>query len=143
MTIMHDRLVLENKDGLTATSGGSNQASLVSRMSPYSTYATLLIAGPLLTPLLHHLEDLSRRREETQFQAKQPKGLVWSFSRTDRDWEAGTAVEGGAVGRGTGPHGVLRIAAKETEACRDWLRERLESGGIKDLVGEGLWERCI
>lgn len=112
-------------------------------MSPYSTYATVLIAGPLLAPLLAHLEHgLSRRREETQFQCKQPKDLIWSFSRTGRPSQVG-GEEATGDGDATG-HGILRVAAKDTESCRGWLKQQLELGGVKELVGgDAVWERCM
>jgi len=38
---------------------------------------------------------------------------------------------------------VVRIAAKSVEEARDWLRGVLLAGGIKELVGEGVWPRII
>lgn len=115
--------------------------NLQSRMRPYQIYATLLIYGPLLAPLLHHLSTRANSPTETQFQASRPAPLVWSFSKIART-QAGSGQ--GAVARtGECEGGILRVAGMETEVVKEWIGEVLASGGVSELVGDALWARVF
>ncbi|WRT67772.1 uncharacterized protein IL334_004745 [Kwoniella shivajii] len=115
-----DRLAMREKMIL------DNSSSDVSKqLSPYNIYATLIFSGPHLTKLMKVLKQWSDKSR--QFQLKLPPGLVWSFSEIDS--------ESGA--------GIVRVAGRETEDVRIWLRGCLEAGGVKDLTGDGIWPRCI
>ncbi|KAG8927544.1 hypothetical protein FRC02_008072 [Tulasnella sp. 418] len=81
---------------------------LKDRLAPYSCYATLFLFGPAVSETLSKL----RRQYDTiiQFQRTDPPPLIWSLS----------SIESG---------GVVRIAAKETESIKLWLKE-----GLTDLI---------
>lgn len=111
--IMRDRMLLDNTTNAVAP-----------RMKPFNIYATILIYGPHLASLLTFLEELCTRTR--QFQARRPPDPVWAFS----------PVEDAAGG-------VVRVAGVEVENVRRWVREMMEAGGMRDLVGAGLWPRLI
>jgi urease accessory protein len=114
--IMRERMVLDN----------SNRAipDISRHLAPYNVYATVLIAGPKFATLIEHLKIVAD--EVQQFQLHRPQVLTWAFSVIDE-----------------GRAGVLRLAAVEVEDVRIWLREHMDKGGVKDLVGEGLWPRVV
>ncbi|GHJ83914.1 hypothetical protein NliqN6_0316 [Naganishia liquefaciens] len=112
--------------------------SLRARMRPYQIYATLLIHGPLLAPLLAHLSARTDDPAETQFQTARPAGLVWSFSSVERTAEVALGVGGKAA-----PGGVVRVAGMETEAVKQWIEGVLVKGQVRDLVGDALWSRIF
>lgn len=113
-------------------------AGLQARMRPYQIYATLLIHGPLLAPLISHLAARTADSAETQFQASRPADLVWSFSSLERTAEVARA--GGEV---VGPGGIVRVAGMETEAVKRWIEGVLVKGEVRDLVGDALWSRIF
>jgi len=120
--VMRERTLLDNAQMTTSSREGLS--SVAARLAPYNVYATIFILGPQLRSLLSHLYELTDK--ERQFQVSRPANLIWSYSPTEE-------------GRG----GVLRIAGKDVEDVRIWLRLILEKGGIKDIVGDGLWPRVI
>ncbi len=119
--VMRERLLLENPDPSSFT---SKLTPVAKRLAPYNVYSTILILGPTFGPLLTYLLQITDKT--SQFQIPKPPDVVWSFSPL----EAGTG-------------GVLRVAGGEVEDVRKWLRGVMERGGIKDIVGEGLWPRMI
>ncbi|WVQ82966.1 hypothetical protein IAT38_005102 [Cryptococcus sp. DSM 104549] len=123
--VMRERMVLDNSIFPSQPSNPTALSPIARQLSPYNIYATLLLLGPHLTPLLTYLKSLADRTR--QFQMKEPMGLVWSFSEVDEQL-------GGAV---------VRIAAREVEDARKWLRGVMTAAGVGGLVGEGLWPRCI
>ena len=84
---------------------------------------TIIIVGPHLAGLIRCLEEMCDQTR--QYQASRPNDLLWSFS---------IVCEGG---------GVLRVAGKEIEEVRKWLRGTFLTGGVAELVGDGLWPRII
>jgi urease accessory protein len=121
-TIMRERMILDN----STPSGIHNNglSSTARHLAPYNVYATVLIIGPHFTPLLQHLHKLVDG--VSQFQLQRPQALTWAFS----------PVEGGKGG-------VLRLAGVEVEDVKIWLRKVLGEGGVRELVGDGLWPRVI
>ncbi|KAI9632025.1 UreD urease accessory protein-domain-containing protein [Dioszegia hungarica] len=117
--VMRERMVLDN-DTETTSVGLSRTAK---HLSPYHVYATVLILGPHTASLRTHLQRLSLAT--SQMQVSRPSELLWAYSPTD---EQG---------------GVLRMAGKEVEEIKGWLREAMAGGGMKELVGDGLWPRVI
>ncbi|CAD6568515.1 MAG: hypothetical protein TREMPRED_004601 [Tremellales sp. Tagirdzhanova-0007] len=111
--IMRDRLLLD-----------ATISPVAPRMRPFNVYATILIFGPTFASLLKHLKELGDRT--SQFQAHRPPEMVWAFSPVE-------AEQGG----------VVRVAGVEVEDVRKWIRKTLQSGGIENLVGQGLWPRLI
>lgn len=114
--IMRERMVLDN---LART-----VPDLSRHLAPYNVYATVLIAGPKFASLVKHLKGAAE--EVQQFQLHRPQSLTWAFSLVDE-----------------GRAGVLRLAAVEVEDVRVWLREHLDKGGVREMLGDGLWPRVV
>jgi len=112
--------------GITDARTNASMSGIARKLAPYHVYATVLMYGPHVAKLLDHLREVSDK--SSQFQLHRPPSLAWSFSDL--------------CGEG-GKGGVMRIAAKSVEEARDWLRAVLLAGGIKELVGEGVWPRII
>ncbi|EIW73703.1 hypothetical protein TREMEDRAFT_67508 [Tremella mesenterica DSM 1558] len=121
--VMRERMVLNNPPESLKSFQGDGMSDVARRLAPYNVYATILILGPHFESLLTHLAKLVHATR--QFQAQKPEKVLWSFN----------LVESGA--------GVLRVAGEEVEDVRGWLRTVLGDGGVKELVGDGLWGRII
>ncbi|WVQ73217.1 hypothetical protein IAR50_002783 [Cryptococcus sp. DSM 104548] len=119
--VMRERMVLENPPATNS----QELSHIAHQLAPYNIYATLLIIGPHFASLGKYIKSYGDRMR--QFQLATPPGLVWSFSEVDEKLGAG----------------VVRVAARETEDVRRWLRAVMAGGGVKDLVGDGLWPRII
>jgi urease accessory protein len=119
--IMRERTLLENR---IMSAPHPAFASVATRLAPYNVYTTLFILGTHFKPLLQHLHNLADT--ERQFQVSRPADLIWSYSPVE-----------------DGKGGVLRLAGKEVEDLRLWLKNALDMGGVRNLVGEGLWPRII
>lgn len=102
--------------------------SYLPRVAPYSCYATLLIHGPALLPLLQHLTSLYA--SISHYPQSAPYSLLWSFSRLEQTKE------------GTPQAGILRIAGATTEEVREFIKNVLEEGDISELLGRDLWNTC-
>lgn len=121
-TIMRERMILDNS---TLPPSTNNALSPIARhLAPYNVYATVLIIGPHFTNLLEYLKKMVDGVQ--QFQLPRPQSLTWAFS----------PVEGGKGG-------VVRLAGVEVEDVKIWLRQVLGEGGVRGLVGDGLWPRVI
>lgn len=94
---------------------------LADRMEPYSCYATLLLLGPLVQDVIADLRFQYERI--TVFKQGARDDLLWSMS---------SMAGGGAV---------VRVAGKETEDVKKWLRSAL--GGIENLVGSDVYRRAF
>lgn len=116
--VARERMVLDN--GHLNSTGWSATAM---KLAPYHVYATVMIHGAPFQSLRTYLETLVD--QTSQFQLPLPPGLLWSYSPTAEDG------------------GLLRVAGVEVEDVRKWLREVFEHGGLADMVGPGLWPRCI
>lgn len=120
--IARERMVLDNRAHDTTDVGaGLSPAAL--RLAPYHVYATVLVEGPHFAQLRAHMDKVVDGT--SQFQLPRPPGLLWSYSSLSD----------------TG--GIIRVAGLEVEDVRDWLRAALTAGGVNELVGQGLWPRCI
>lgn len=123
--VMRERMVLDNDTIQASTPRHDNKQSHMSRhLAPYNVYATLLVIGPRFKQLLEHLHYAAEQVQ--QFQRIRPETLTWAFSPVEE-----------------GKGGVLRIAAVEVEDVRGWLREHLDKGGVREMVGDGLWPRVV
>jgi len=120
-TIMRERMILDNS---LLPGKSSDISSIAKHLAPYNVYATVLIIGPKFASLLEYLRVMVDGVQ--QFQLQRPQKLTWAFS----------PVEGGKGG-------VLRVAGVEVEDIKIWLRAVLGNGGVRDLVGDGLWPRVI
>ncbi|WWC96106.1 hypothetical protein V866_002973 [Kwoniella sp. B9012] len=121
--LMRERMVLDNQHSITTM--GNSESRMAKSLAPYHVYSTILYIGPKFEKLAEYLKFKSNNTR--QYQLKSPQELIWSYSETDQKYMSG----------------VIRIASVEIEQTRIWLREILESAGIKDLVGEGIWPRCL
>ncbi|ORX40106.1 UreD urease accessory protein-domain-containing protein [Kockovaella imperatae] len=119
-----DKILMREKMVLNNANRSMNGTSIATRLSPYHVYGTVLILGPHFAPLIAHLVAMCDATR--QFKMSRPVDILWSFSPIQ-----------------DGKGGVLRIAGKEVEDVRRWLKEAFQAGGIRDLVGEGLWTRII
>jgi len=88
--------------------------TLKERLKPYSCYATLIFAGPLVQDIVTHLDKLYR--STTVFKATSPPRMTWALS---------------PISEGKGH--ILRAAGVETEDVKNWLCESLR--GFEDIVG--------
>lgn len=142
-TIMKERVVLEDEKGET---------SVAKRMEPYHVYATVLIFGDEMKRLLEGMAKLAL--ETVQNQSSNPAEMIWSFSyiktpAASSNTPIANGANGANSGRSTGGKshggkaGVIKAAAKEVEMLRNWIRSRLEEGGVKEMVGGGLWDRVF
>lgn len=128
----------------------TESTSLATRLSPYTCYATLFLFGPDCKSTIDHLKQLYRRIQQRIL--IKPQDLIWScselgpgggVSRTNQTQD----VEGKEKEEGQGdlkeiPEAlVIRIAGKETELVRDWLRENLSE--LKKFVGSDLYKTAL
>jgi urease accessory protein len=120
-TIMRERMILDNS---LLPGKSSDISSIAKHLAPYNVYATVLIIGPKFASLLEYLRVMVDGVQ--QFQLQRPQKLTWAFS----------PVEGGKGG-------VVRVAGVEVEDVKIWLRAVLGNGGVRELVGDGLWPRVI
>jgi hypothetical protein len=95
------------------------------------------------------LEAMSKLALDTvQRQSSNPAEMIWSFSyiKIPTPPLSADAINGGRTKgpkQDAGKAGVIKAAAKDVEMLRNWLRERLEEGGVKGMVGSGLWDRVF
>jgi urease accessory protein len=89
--------------------------SMATRLAPYSCYATVILYGPQVR---ENISTLNAQYDMLSvFKTKAPTDLIWSFSPID------TKKEGA----------VVRVAGKDTEAVRLWLRQALK--GLEPSIG--------
>ncbi len=112
-TVMREKLVLDGP-------------SIRRRMTPYHTYSTLIIYGDALMSLLKYLAAFALGTVQHQVSSAAP--LLWSFS-----WikSAGDSA------------GIVRAASKDVEELKRWYKVVLEKGGVRDIVGQALWDRIL
>jgi urease accessory protein len=94
--------------------------ALADRLAPYKCYATLILCGPLLQPLIGRL--VAQHQKITVFRCKAPEATIWSL----------TPIASGIV---------VRIAGKETEDVKTWLRDSLSS--LADVIGLDAYRRAF
>lgn len=101
-------------------------------LAPYACYATLLLFGPATHALSK--EFAQRYDGLSQMQRKVPEDLIWSYSPL----EYKTSINNGKRNSGqkeTGVGAIVRVAAKDTESVRQWLRESLRAG-LEAQIGD-------
>jgi urease accessory protein len=99
------------------------RGTLADRMGPYACYATLLLYGPLVQGVVRSLEE--RMQKTVVFRVREPLDVLWSVS----------AVHGETDGR------VVRVAGKETEDVKSWLRDALR--GLVDVIGAEVYSKIF
>ncbi|KAF8680270.1 UreD urease accessory protein [Rhizoctonia solani] len=104
-------------------SGVLKKRTLKERLSPYACYATLFLIGTLVYPVVQSLQ--TSYGSISQRQRTGPEDLIWSLS---------PLVDGDGV--------CVRIAGKETELVREWLKVSIWTvSGMSTLVyhhGDGM-----
>jgi urease accessory protein len=117
--IVQDSMLL--KDETDSQAVNLPRRSLAARLAPYTCYATLILCGPLLQPLI---EDCAQQYKAiTVFQRRLPDNILWSLSPI--------------AAKGI----VIRIAGRETEDVKDWLRSSMAK--LVDVVGEDAYRRAF
>ncbi|CAK9780727.1 unnamed protein product [Cutaneotrichosporon oleaginosum] len=116
--LARERMILDN-----GKHTGDSLSPTARRLAPYHVYATVLVYGPQFARLRAHLDALGDAT--SQFQVPRAPGLLWSYSPLSEVC------------------GMVRVAGLEVEDVRDWMRGAFEEGGVAELVGPGLWPRCI
>ncbi|KAG7099072.1 hypothetical protein E1B28_000947 [Marasmius oreades] len=118
-----DGLLLEEEGA--ETNGHSSKRSLAQRLAPYSCYANVVLYGPQIQDVVRELTAAYEKISVMKLTA--PPDLLWSLSPI--------TCHGG--GRGT----IVRVAGKETELVKDWLREALK--GLAQVVGVDVYRRAF
>lgn len=96
--------------------------SLADRLAPYACYATLILYGPLVEGPVKELDE--RYHGISVFRQREPPGLIWSLSPVK-----------GEEGR------IVRIAGKETEDVKVWLKEALRP--LEGVIGVDVYRRAF
>lgn len=108
-----------------AVRGALPRRVLADRMGPYACYATLVLYGPRVQGVVRELED--RMRAATVFQVREPMDVLWSLS----------PVRGEAGNEGR----IVRVAGKETEDVKMWLKDALR--GLVDVIGVEVYSKIF
>lgn len=124
---------------------GRQPRSYVSRVAPYSVYATLILLGPQLEQAIAHWETAWARL--TQFPQTQPYSVIWSVSPlslpTTKDAseanQEGAEVEEGQKKKVMTRGAIVRIGGATTEEVKDFVCNMLDAGGVRALLGEDCW----
>lgn len=103
-------------------SGILPKRTLKERLAPYACYATLFLLGPLVQPIIQSLQ--ASHRNISQRQRAEPEDLISSLS---------PLVEGDGV--------CVRVAGKETELVRQWLKLWLV--GLESVVGVEAYSKAF
>ncbi|KAK4703023.1 urease accessory protein, partial [Phenoliferia sp. Uapishka_3] len=119
--VAKDVLLLEDDNKAGPVTNGAQETSYLHRVAPYSCYATILLFGPKMAPILGHLR--AAFANITQYKQSRPYSMLWSFSELEK-----------------GHGGIARCAGDSTEAVKDWIVEVLKDGGIEGLIGADLWK---
>jgi urease accessory protein len=106
----------------------TSQRKLAMRLAPYSCYAMVLLYGHKVEKIIENLRVTFEMI--TVFKRKEPEDLMWSFS------PAGSADPTGP-GRGA----IVRIAGKETDGVKMWLKEELK--GLEEIVGLDIYRKAF
>ena len=116
--IVRDSLLLEGSQGDAPNCWPKR--TLKDRMNGYHCYAMLFISGERVKVLVDHFSMLYQ--QISVYQQTSPDNLVWSLS----------SIETGCI---------VRVAGKETELVRNWLREHLER--VEDIVGSDVFSKTF
>jgi urease accessory protein len=116
--VARDVMLLQNE---VEDNPSPNKRTLADRLAPYSCYATLLLHGPLVQEVI---DDFSRRFASLSiFRRTRPDEIIWSFSST------------------TGSGAIVRVAGKDTEGVKNWLKASLKR--LESVVGVDVFRRTF
>ncbi len=96
---------------------------LAEKLAPYSCYAMLFLLGPMLQSTIQHLA--AQYERISVMKSRRPDDLIWSLSPI--------AGQGCSV--------VVRIAGKETESVKRWIREALSPA--EDVLGADAFKQAF
>ncbi|KAL0579362.1 hypothetical protein V5O48_002638 [Marasmius crinis-equi] len=115
-----DALLLEEGGG---GGGGHGKRTLAERLAPYSCYANVILYGPQVRDVIRELTVAYEKMSIMKLAS--PPELLWSLSPI------------GGAEQGT----MVRVAGKETELVKDWLKKSL--GGLSQVVGADVYRRAF
>ncbi|KAL0071848.1 hypothetical protein AAF712_000770 [Marasmius tenuissimus] len=121
-----DALLLEEHGHRGNGGGGSTpRKPLAEKLAPYSCYANVILFGPQVRGVI---EELTSAYEKISImKLTSPPELLWSLSPI--------------VGRDGAQGAIVRVAGKETELVKDWLKKSL--GGLTQVVGPDVYRRAF
>jgi len=117
--VARDALLLEEQENFVKT---LQPRTLGDKLAPYSCYATVLMYGSLAEATIRQLA--SQFADITVFKSSTRPPLLWSFS---------------ALCEGKGC--ILRVAGKETEDVRFWLRDALRD--LESVVAPDIYRKAF
>ena len=117
--IAKDAMLLEERE---TSSSLLKSRPLGETLAPYSCYATVIIYGPLVQDTIRHLS--LAYESITVFKQRAPPSILWSFSPI-------------CDGEGC----IVRVAAKETEDVKNWLKRALQ--GLEVVLGMDAYRRAF
>lgn len=117
--VARDVLLLEDTDKAVES---LPKRTLADRLAPYSCYATLILYGPQVQGVIRDIK--SEYASISVYKARAPTHLIWSMS---------------PISNGKGC--VVRIAGKDTESVRQWLRNALKM--LEAVVGIDVYRRAF
>ncbi|KAJ4485989.1 UreD urease accessory protein-domain-containing protein [Lentinula aciculospora] len=119
--VAKDVMLLENNE---IDSDSRLNRSLKEKLSPYSCYATLILRGPMVEETITQIT--TRYEGISVMQRRAPEDLLWSLSPIGSDKEHGV---------------IIRVAGKETEIVKNWLKESLMS--LEQHIGVDTYRRAF
>ncbi|KAF9455045.1 UreD-domain-containing protein [Macrolepiota fuliginosa MF-IS2] len=125
MLLEADRETAQNVGRL----GPLPRRTLGERLAPYSCYAMVLLYGQQVQKIIEKFR--ARFEAITVFKRGMPEDVIWSFSPI--------GLPGAEGCEGTGA--VVRVAGKETELVKGWLKEGLK--GIEEVMGADVYRRAF
>lgn len=121
-----DVMLLE-ADESNMSLGLLQRRTLGERLWPYSCYAMVIMYGTQVQTIIENLR--ATFEAITVFKRRVPEDLIWSLSPI------------GIPGAERPAGAVVRVAGKETEQVKRWLKEGLR--GIEDVVGVDVYRRAF
>ncbi|PWN50618.1 hypothetical protein IE53DRAFT_387064 [Violaceomyces palustris] len=166
--LLDQDIEMHGKQDRSVTSRGEagesedQETDLARRLKPYGCYATLILCGPDCVELIHEL--VKEFDEIQQRVVGLPERLIWSLSLLEGGEESNSSQRGntnvqswrsqenGGPAKGTRRGGqagaqaavgavMVRIAGKDSETVRIWLRSRLVS--LKQVIGSDLYRQSL
>ncbi|KAJ3759821.1 UreD urease accessory protein-domain-containing protein [Lentinula raphanica] len=119
--IAKDIMLLDNKE---IDLNSHLNSSLAEKLSPYSCYATVILRGPLVQKTIAQIT--ARYEAISIMQRRTPEDLLWSLSSIGSDKTNGM---------------VVRVAGKETEIVKEWLKNALSP--LEEHVGIDVYRKAF
>lgn len=117
--VAKDVMLLENNE-----SDSRLNRALAESLAPFSCYATLILRGPMVEETIAQIA--ARYECISVMQRKAPEELLWSLSPIGSNNENGV---------------VIRVAGKETEIVKNWLKDTLSS--LEQHIGVDVYRRAF